>query len=82
MVRVSALGLGLLLIRTGVHQALRHPRTRPERVIADKGYSYPRCRRLLRQREIPHRIPERRVIRSIELWGDPVACPDVVWSVG
>jgi transposase len=36
------------------------PRTRPERLIADKGYSYARCRRLLRQRQIPHTIPERR----------------------
>ena len=35
------------------------PRTRPDRVIADKGYSYPRCRRLLRERQIPHTIPER-----------------------
>src|SRR5262249_43562754 len=31
-----------------------------DRLIADKGYSYPRCRRLLRQRQIPHTIPERR----------------------
>jgi transposase len=36
------------------------PRTRPDRLIADKGYSYPRCRRLLRERRIPHTIPERR----------------------
>lgn len=36
------------------------PRSRPDRLIADKGYSYPRCRRLLRQRHIPHTIPERR----------------------
>ena len=35
------------------------PRTRPDRVIADKGYSYARCRRLLRQRQIPHTIPKR-----------------------
>jgi transposase len=35
------------------------PRTRPDRLIADKGYSYARCRRLLRQRQIPHTIPER-----------------------
>lgn len=35
------------------------PRTRPDRVIADKGYSYPRCRRLLQRRHIPHTIPER-----------------------
>lgn len=36
------------------------PRKRPDRLIADKGDSYPRCRRLLRQRGIPHTIPERR----------------------
>lgn len=40
------------------------PRTRPERLIADKGYSYPRCRQLLRQRQIPHTIPERRDQRA------------------
>lgn len=40
------------------------PRTRPSRLIADKGYSYPRCRRLLRQRRIPHTIPERRDQRA------------------
>ena len=36
------------------------PRTRPDRLIADKGYSYPRCRRVLRARQIKHTIPERR----------------------
>jgi transposase len=35
------------------------PRTRPDRLIADKGYSYPTCRALLRARQIPHTIPER-----------------------
>lgn len=40
------------------------PRMRPDRLIADKGYSYPRCRRLLRQRGIPHTIPERRDQRA------------------
>ena len=35
------------------------PRKRPDHLIADKGYSYPRCRTLLRQRGIPHTIPER-----------------------
>jgi transposase len=40
------------------------PRTRPDRLIADKGYSYPRCRRLLRERQIPHTIPERRDQRA------------------
>jgi len=36
------------------------PRKRPEHLIADRGYSFPRCRRLLRRRGIPHTIPERR----------------------
>jgi transposase len=35
------------------------PRTRPDHLIADKGYSYARCRQLLRRRQIPHTIPER-----------------------
>ncbi len=36
------------------------PRKRPERLIADRGYSFPSCRELLRSRGIPHTIPERR----------------------
>ena len=36
------------------------PRKRPERVIADRGYSFPSCRLLLRRRGIPHTKPERR----------------------
>ncbi len=40
------------------------PRTRPDRLIADKGYSYPRCRQLLRRRQIPHTIPQRRDQRA------------------
>ena len=36
------------------------PRKRPERLIADEGYSSPSCRRVLRERDIPHTIPERR----------------------
>ena len=35
------------------------PRKRPAHLIADRGYSYPTCRRLLRQRRIAHTIPER-----------------------
>ena len=35
------------------------PRKHPDHLIADKGYSYPRCRALLRRRGIPHTIPER-----------------------
>jgi transposase len=35
------------------------PRKRPEHLVADRGDSYPTCRRLLRQRRIAHTIPER-----------------------
>ena len=35
------------------------PRKRPERLVADKGFSFPSCRRLLKDRGIPHTIPER-----------------------
>ena len=35
------------------------PRKCPAHLIADRGYSYTTCRRLLRQRRIPHTIPER-----------------------
>lgn len=36
------------------------PRKRPDELIADKGYSYPKCRKLLQKRGISHTIPERR----------------------
>jgi transposase len=36
------------------------PRKRPDHVLADKGYSYKRCRALLRKRGISHTIPERK----------------------
>jgi transposase len=39
---------------------LGKPRKRSERLIADKGYSSPSCRKVLRKRGIPHTIPERR----------------------
>jgi transposase len=35
------------------------PRKRPAHLVADRGYSYTTCRRLLRQRGIAHTIPER-----------------------
>jgi transposase len=35
------------------------PRKRPHHLLADKAYSHPSTRRLLRQRGIPHTIPER-----------------------
>lgn len=52
---------GIRVLRPG---GRGRPRIRPDRVIADKGYSYPRCRRLLRARQIPHTIPERRDQRA------------------
>lgn len=36
------------------------PRKRPDQVTLDKGYSYPKCRRLLRGLGIRHVIPERK----------------------
>lgn len=43
--------------------AVRRPngriRKRPDRALADKGFSYPGIRRILRRRKIPHVIPER-----------------------
>lgn len=36
------------------------PRKRPAHLLADKGYSYPGCRQLLRRRGIRHTIPTRR----------------------
>jgi transposase len=35
------------------------PRKRPDHLIADRGYSYWRCRALLHRCGIPHTIPER-----------------------
>ena len=36
------------------------PRKRPAHLLADKGYSFESCRRLLRRRGISHTIPERK----------------------
>ncbi len=36
------------------------PRKRPDRILADRGYSFPACRSLLRRRGIPRTVPERR----------------------
>ena len=43
------------------------PRKRPKRLIADKGFSFPSCRKLLRERGIPHIIPERKDQREQRL---------------
>lgn len=54
-----------LLDAIRVPQAGRgRPRTRPERVIGDKGYSYPTCRAALRRRGIKATISERRDRRA------------------
>jgi hypothetical protein len=44
----------------GVPRPRTGPRKRPDRLLADRGYSYPRCRGLLSSRGIPHAIPERK----------------------
>lgn len=36
------------------------PRKLPELVLADRGYSFPACRLCLRNRGVPHVIPERK----------------------
>ena len=53
--------LGPLLdaIRVPRQATSGRPRKRPTHLIADRGYSYTTCRRLLRQRRIAHTIPER-----------------------
>ncbi len=58
------------------------PRTRPDRLIADKGYSYPRCRRLMRQRQTPHTIPERwdQRARRATRPGRPLAFDQAVYA--
>jgi transposase len=51
--------LGPLLDAVRVGGPRGRPRTRPDRLLADKGYSYPRYRRELRRRRLAHVIPER-----------------------
>jgi hypothetical protein len=43
------------------------PRRRPEKLHADKGYDFPRCRRFLRKRGIKARIARRGVESSERL---------------
>ena len=43
------------------------PRKRPERLYADKGYDFPRCRRALRRRGIKPRIARRGIESSHRL---------------
>ena len=41
------------------------PRKRPNKLHADKGYDYRRCRKLLRERGIKARIATRRLEREV-----------------
>ncbi len=43
------------------------PRKRPDKLHADKGYDYPRCRQALRKRGITPRIARRRIDSSERL---------------
>jgi transposase len=58
------------------------PRRRPDHVIADKGYSYPRCRLWLRRRQIPHTIPERcdQQARRATRPGRPLAFDQAIYA--
>ncbi len=44
-----------------VRQCAGRPRKRPAKLHADKGYDYPRCRRLLRARNIVARIARKAI---------------------
>ena len=52
--------LEAVLDRVRVPRKRGRPRKRPDLLCLDKGYSYPRCRQLLRRRGIRHVIPERK----------------------
>ena len=51
--------LAALLGAIRVPRRRGRPRTRPDRVLADRGYSYPRYRRDFRGRKLAHVLPER-----------------------
>jgi IS5 family transposase len=60
----------LLDINPGVRERRGRPgrpRRRPDKLHADKGYDYPRCRRYLRRRGIGVRIARRGVENSSRL---------------
>src|SRR5262249_61732256 len=58
------LGLVLAGIRVLPPGGRGRQQIRPDRVIANKAYRYSRCHRLLRKRQIPHTIAERRDQRA------------------
>jgi transposase len=52
--------LGAVLDGIRVPRRRGRPRKRPDDLALDRGYSYHRCRCLLRRRKLRHVIPERR----------------------
>ncbi|MGN6810822.1 MAG: transposase [Thermomicrobiales bacterium] len=54
----TQLGPVLDAIRVPRRGGRGRPRKRPDHVIADQGYIYPTCLRLLRRRSIPYTFPE------------------------
>ncbi len=66
----TQLGAVLDAIRVG-RSGRGRPRKRPDRLLADRGYSYPRCREMLRSRGITHIIPERKDQRERRRRGRP-----------
>jgi len=49
-----------LLDTIAVHRGVGRPRSRPDMLIADKGYAHDATRAALRRRRVRHTIPERR----------------------
>jgi transposase len=69
---------GIRVRRRGVGR----PRKRPDRLVADKGFDFPNCRRLLRERGIAHIIPKRRHRRerSAALPGRPPSFDAAIYA--
>src|SRR5919197_3894488 len=63
----------------GAQARAGRPRKRPAHLVADRGYSYPGCRRLLRRRHIAHTIPERSDQQAARAAGDPGAAGHPTW---
>jgi hypothetical protein len=58
------------------------PRKRPAKLHCDKGYDYPRCRRVLRRRGITPRIARRGVESSQRLGRHRYVERSLAWLVG
>jgi transposase len=62
--RQESTQLAAVLDNIRVPRKRGRPRKRPDQAACDKGYSYRRCRELLRRRGIRHVIPQRKDQRA------------------